>query len=281
MRGGHPGRHHRDAERQVEDDPDGGDEASPLAPVGQCGQDAVGAREEPRADARARHRGAGQERSRRCGFDRGQGHHGAGEQGQAAGQHGHGAVDGAERDRSRGPRPGDQEDHQAAPHKVRRAKHLRGQRRAQGQVKAIERGRRDHARQRHRERPACLPRDGHPRPERGGDAAASRRGLRDRQHGDGGDGGSAQEQPPDQMGGRRRVLHQRTGAEAADAQAQEDGCAGDHRGAPAAPGLQVDQRRAGRACRDAHRCALQRPGREKQPDAVRGEEQPARARAGR
>ena len=83
------------------------------------------------------------------------------------------------------------------------------------------------------------------------------------------------------MGGRRRVLGQRAGAQPADGQAQEDGGAGDHRPAPAAAGLQVDQRRAGRAGRGADGGALQRPGREQQPDTVRREEQPARARAGR
>ena len=104
-----PRRPPRDAERQVEDDPDGGDQSSPLAGAGQRGQDAVGAQEEPRADARARYRGAGEEGGSRCRLDRGKGHHCAGEQGQAAGQHGRGAAEAAERDRGRGPpsrRPG-------------------------------------------------------------------------------------------------------------------------------------------------------------------------------
>ena len=83
------------------------------------------------------------------------------------------------------------------------------------------------------------------------------------------------------MGGRGRVLDQRAGAQPARAQAQQDGGAGDHRPARAALGLQVDQRRAGRAGRGADGGALQRPGGEQQPDAVRRQEQPARARAGR
>jgi hypothetical protein len=103
----------------------------------------------------------------------------------------------------------------------------------------------------------------------------------DRQHGHGGDGGGAQEQPPDQVGGRRRVLDQRAGAQPAEGKAHQGGGAADHRPAPAAVRLQVDQRCAGRAGRGADGGALQRPSGEQQPDAVRCQEQPARARAGR
>ena len=53
VRGGHAGDHDGDAERQVVDDPDGGDQAGALARAGQQGQDAVGAQEVPRPEARA------------------------------------------------------------------------------------------------------------------------------------------------------------------------------------------------------------------------------------
>ena len=280
MGGGHPGDHDGDAERHVGRDEVGGDQAGSLAGSGLGGDGAEGA-EHCGAEARARHRGAGEEGGPRCRLDRGQGHHGAGEQGQAAGQHGRGPAGAAEHDRGRGTDPVEQEDHQAAPQQVRRAEYLRGQRRSQRQVEPADHPHRDQARQGPRERPPRLPRHGHPRPQRGQDTRPRWRGLRHRQHGAGSGQVSGEQQPPDQMGGRRRVLDERAGAQPADGQAQQGGGGGDHRRALAALGLQVDQRGAEGAGRGADGGPVQRPGGEQQPDAVRRQEQPAGTRGHR
>ena len=79
------------------------------------------------------------------------------------------------------------------------------------------------------------------------------------------------------MSGRWGVLDQRAGAQPDEGKAHLNGGAADHRGASAALRLQVDQRRTERADRRADGGALQCPGGEQRPDAVRCQEQPARA----
>lgn len=113
---GHPGGHDGDTERHVGSDEVRGDQAGPLARRGQAAHGPEGA-QDACPEARARHRGPGQENDSRRRLDAGEGHHHAGEQGQAAGQHGRGPTESTGRDRGRGPSCLEREDHHPRPTK--------------------------------------------------------------------------------------------------------------------------------------------------------------------
>jgi len=162
-RDGYPGDQRGNAERKVVDGEDPGDEGGALTGIGQRTERAKGA-EECHPEADARHGGAGEEGGSRHRGDGAEGHRGAGEQDQASGQHRRGRGETAAQDGGRRPDPGEQEDRQAAPQPVRRAKHLRGQRRPERQVKASQSPGRLQARHGHREGPARPGRHLHPRP---------------------------------------------------------------------------------------------------------------------
>ena len=149
---GHPGGHDGDTERHVGSDEVRGDQAGPLARRGQAAHGPEGA-QDACPEARARHRGPGQENDSRRRLDAGEGHHHAGERVRQPASMAVGPLSPRAATEAAAPVAWSGKITTPAPQKVRRAEHPRGQRRALQQVKPAEHPHRDQARQGHRERP--------------------------------------------------------------------------------------------------------------------------------